>query len=74
MLYYLLAIICPPAAVLLCGRRGQTPPNILLTLCLWIPGVIHALWVVNGYLSGQRNNYVGQQMRQHRMNSLIRRV
>jgi uncharacterized membrane protein YqaE (UPF0057 family) len=74
MMYYLLAIILPPAAVFLCGRRGQTPLNLILTLCLWVPGVIHALAIVHGYLGGQRTNHVGQHMRQHRMNSLIRRA
>jgi uncharacterized membrane protein YqaE (UPF0057 family) len=74
MMYYLLAILFPPAAVFLCGRRGQTPLNVILTLCLWIPGVIHALSIVYGYLTGQRNNHVGLQMRQHRMNSVIRRA
>jgi uncharacterized membrane protein YqaE (UPF0057 family) len=42
---YLLAVLLPPAAVLLCRSR-QVPTNVLLTACLWLPGAIHALRVV----------------------------
>lgn len=41
---YLLSFICPPAAVLVYGRRRQLLLNVLLTLCFWIPGSIHALF------------------------------
>jgi uncharacterized membrane protein YqaE (UPF0057 family) len=44
---YLLAIVLPPVAVLLAGKPGAALLNCLLTLCLWIPGVIHALLVVS---------------------------
>ena len=44
---YLLAIVLPPVAVLLCGTPGAALLNCLLTLCFWIPGVIHALLVVS---------------------------
>ncbi|WP_259545029.1 YqaE/Pmp3 family membrane protein [Heyndrickxia sp. FSL K6-6286] len=44
---YLLAIICPPIAVLFAGKPFQAFINFLLTLCVWIPGVIHAILVVN---------------------------
>ena len=37
---YLLAILLPPLAVLLCGKPIQAILNALLTCC-WIPGVIH---------------------------------
>ncbi|MFM7037990.1 MAG: YqaE/Pmp3 family membrane protein [Planctomycetaceae bacterium] len=52
---YLLAIVLPPVAVLLCGRPFLALLNFLLTLCLWIPGMIHALFVVNSSLANQRN-------------------
>jgi uncharacterized membrane protein YqaE (UPF0057 family) len=45
---YLLAIILPPVAVLLRGKPGQALINLLLTICLWLPGVIHAWIVING--------------------------
>lgn len=44
---YLIAVLCPPLAVLLVGKPFQALMNLLLTLCLWLPGVIHAIAVVN---------------------------
>lgn len=52
---YFLAIILPPLAVLLCGKPFQVVLNIILTLLGWIPGVIHALFVVNSHLADKRN-------------------
>ena len=42
----LLAIVCPPLAVLAIGTRSQVARNTALTLLLFIPGVIHALGIV----------------------------
>jgi len=42
----LLAVICPPAAVLATGTRSQLWKNFGLTMLLFVPGVIHALDVV----------------------------
>lgn len=44
---YLIAIICPPLAVLLIGRPIQAVLNLVLTVLGWAPGVIHAILVVN---------------------------
>ena len=44
---YILAIVLPPLAVLLTGRPLTAGLNCLLTICFWIPGVIHAFLVVN---------------------------
>lgn len=51
---YLLAIILPPLAVLLCGKPVQFFLNIFLTLLFWIPGAIHAILVVNSHLADER--------------------
>jgi len=51
---FLLAIILPPLAVLLCGKPVQAVLNLFLTLCFWIPGVVHALFVVNSHLADVR--------------------
>ena len=51
---YLLAIILPPVAVLLCGKPVQALLNLVLTLFFWIPGAIHALFVVNSHLADKR--------------------
>ena len=51
----LLAIFLPPVAVLLCGKPFQALINLFLTLFLWIPGMIHAILVVNGKNADKRN-------------------
>jgi len=56
---YLLAIIFPPLAVLLTGRPIQALLNLVLTLCFWIPGVIHAILVVNEHKANQRARRYG---------------
>jgi uncharacterized membrane protein YqaE (UPF0057 family) len=52
---YLLAILIPPLAVLLCGKPVQAVLNFFLTLLLWIPGIVHALFVVSSHLADKRN-------------------
>lgn len=42
----ILAIILPPVAVLSCGKLLGAMVNLLLTLCGWVPGVMHAMNVV----------------------------
>ena len=39
---YLVAVVLPPLAVLLCGKPLQALLSIPLTLLGWAPGVIHA--------------------------------
>jgi uncharacterized membrane protein YqaE (UPF0057 family) len=52
---YLFAIILPPVAVLLAGGRPFLALiNLLLTCLIWIPGVVHAILVVNEYKANQR--------------------
>jgi len=53
---YLLAIILPPLAVLLCGKPITALLNLLLTLLFWIPGVIHAWLVINAHYADKRND------------------
>jgi uncharacterized membrane protein YqaE (UPF0057 family) len=55
---YLLAIICPPLAVLLVGKPGQALLNLLLCCCLVFPGVIHAICVVAESKAEARNDRV----------------
>jgi uncharacterized membrane protein YqaE (UPF0057 family) len=50
----LLAILLPPVAVLICGKPFQALVNCLLTLCFWIPGMIHAILVVNARNADRR--------------------
>ena len=55
---YLLAIIIPPLAVLLCGKPIQAVLNILLTLLFWLPGAIHAVLVVHGHHADRRTRRI----------------
>ena len=55
---YFLAIVLPPLAVLLCGKPIQFLLNLLLTLLGWIPGVIHAILVVQAHLADQRTEKI----------------
>lgn len=55
---YLLAILLPPIAVLLCGRPFMAILNLLLTLCFWIPGIIHAMIMVHGYNQDKRTDRI----------------
>ena len=52
---YLFAIILPPLAVLMCGKLGQAVLNVLLCLCFVIPGMIHAILVVNKFYADKRH-------------------
>jgi uncharacterized membrane protein YqaE (UPF0057 family) len=53
---YLLAVVLPPLAVLLCGKPFQALLSIPLTLLGWAPGVIHALFVVHNHYADKRAN------------------
>ena len=50
---YLLAVIFPPAAVLMVGKPVQALLNLVLCL-LYIPALIHALMVVSSHKAEQR--------------------
>jgi len=55
---YLLAILFPPLCVLLCGKLGSTIINIFLTCLFWIPGVMHAFWVLNHHIEDKRTDRI----------------
>ena len=50
---YLLALVFPPLAVAISGRPKDLATNVLLTMCLWLPGVLHALMVVSRHYDAQ---------------------
>lgn len=62
---YLLAIVFPPAAVFLCGKPVQAFLNLLLTLLGWVPGIIHAILVVNSRNADKRNDKLIKAMQQN---------
>lgn len=55
---YLLAVLLPPLAVFLCGKPFQAIISIFLTLLFWVPGVIHALFVVHTHLADKRTDRI----------------
>mgnify|MGYP003150868775 CR=1 FL=1 len=61
---YLIAILLPPLAVLLCGKPFQAIINIFLALAFWVPGMVHALFVVHGHLDDKRADRVIKAIRQ----------
>jgi uncharacterized membrane protein YqaE (UPF0057 family) len=73
---YLVALILPPLAVLLCGKPFQALINLaigVLGFVLLVAGVgffvlpislIHALFVVHNYYADQRNQRVIRAMRE----------
>jgi uncharacterized membrane protein YqaE (UPF0057 family) len=60
---YLLCIVLPPVAVLLKGKPVQAVLNLVLTLCFWVPGVIHAILVVNNANADKRNERLIKEIR-----------
>lgn len=60
---YLVAILLPPLAVLIAGKPFQAVLNFVLTLLLWVPGVIHALFVVHNHYADKRTDRMIRAMR-----------
>lgn len=60
---YLLAIVLPPVAVLVTGRPLQAVLNLVLTLCFWVPGMVHALLVVHAHIEDKRAERVIEAVR-----------
>lgn len=50
----LLAVLCPPLAVLATGNRPEAVKNVGLTALLYVPGVLHALRVVDEHATRQK--------------------
>jgi uncharacterized membrane protein YqaE (UPF0057 family) len=61
---YLVAILVPPLAVLLCGKPFQALLNIVLTLLIYFPGMIHAILVVNNHYADQRTKKIVKALEQ----------
>jgi uncharacterized membrane protein YqaE (UPF0057 family) len=63
---YLFCLVLPPLAVLLANRKLAFVLNIFLTLCFWIPGVIHAILVVNAAEADRRHEELLRALREDR--------
>jgi uncharacterized membrane protein YqaE (UPF0057 family) len=46
---YLLSFLLPPLAVLLAGKPLQALLSLVLTMLGWVPGVVHALFLVKAH-------------------------
>jgi uncharacterized membrane protein YqaE (UPF0057 family) len=53
---YLVAVVLPPLAVLLCGKPFKAAISFVLqaTLIGWLPATAHALFVVNNHYADRR--------------------
>lgn len=67
---YFLAIFFPPIAVILCGKPVQFFLNIILTVFGVIPGIIHAILVVNEHKADKRNRRLEKAIRDNGMSSV----
>ena len=63
---YFLCFICPPVVILTTGRMGSFVLNIILTIFFWVPGIIHAILVVNDYYEDRRfRRYIRETRRRY---------
>ena len=51
---FFFCVVLPPLAVLLTGRIASFFISLILTLLGWLPGVIHAFFVVIDWKNEQR--------------------
>ncbi|WP_107828958.1 YqaE/Pmp3 family membrane protein [Mucilaginibacter yixingensis] len=63
---YFLCIVLPPVAVLSTGRILAFILSCILTLCFWIPGVIHAILVTSDYYDARRHRQTMRAIRRNR--------
>jgi len=54
----LLAVVCPPLAVLAAGSPSAALANVGLTLLFYVPGMLHARAIVEKHIIEQRYNTV----------------
>jgi len=59
---YLVAILCPPLAVLFSGKPFQAIINIVLSLIFYFPGLIHAIIVVKDSKDEKRHKEMIKKM------------
>ena len=63
---YLLSFLLPPLAVLLAGKPLQALLSLVLTMLGWVPGVVHALFVVNAHYADRRTDRIIKELRRER--------
>ena len=53
--HYLLAVVLPPWVVVHYGNARDVAFNLILTAAFWVPGALHALYMVYARDLDQRN-------------------
>lgn len=51
---YLLAILLPPVAVLMCGKPWQALLNCIFVILFYVPAVVHAVLLVKDKKENER--------------------
>lgn len=69
---YVIAIVCPPFAALIAGKRKKAGVNLLLTLLGWVPGIIHAFIVIKEAQQKHEEDYYVEKDRSELSYSLPR--
>lgn len=64
-MFRILAVLCPPLAVLLTGKPSQFATNLALSLLLYLPGLVHALIVVDRHETDRRNEAILRAMERY---------
>lgn len=59
---YVLAFFLPPFAVLFAGYPGKFFLNCILSLCGFIPGIIHAITIVSDKKKQESDNRLAEQI------------
>lgn len=59
-MFALLAVVCPPLAVLLTAGPADAAKNTGLTLLLYFPGMLHARAAVERYTVARRYEALGR--------------
>jgi uncharacterized membrane protein YqaE (UPF0057 family) len=62
MLFFL-CVVLPPLAVFLTGRMGSFFLSLILTLLGWLPGVIHAFFVVSDHKNEKRLREIAKELK-----------
>ena len=62
MLFFF-CVILPPLAVFLTGRMGSFFLSLILTLLGWLPGVIHAFFVVSDHKNEKRLRAIAESLK-----------
>ena len=62
---YLVALVVPPLAILLCGKFFQAVLALILQITVigWLPAALWAMFVVNGAQQERRNKRLLDEMR-----------